>query len=171
VVRNQLFVHLAGAGTVANLRGVSLLAGKQHADTTLAIDHAAPGCQSREEFKSVVGDRARAVFQGKILVSPGAQQTDAKMMSRALLLSDEAEADCKPELEIFADDVQCGHGSTTGAIDEELRFYLMARGLPARDADALLIQAFAGAVIETIADETIRERLTDAMVGWLGGRE
>jgi len=92
------------------------------------------------------------------------------MMSRALLLSDEAEADCKPELEIFADDVQCGHGSTTGAIDEELRFYLMARGLPAKDADALLIQAFAGAVVETIADETIRERLTDAMLGWLDGR-
>jgi Fe-S cluster assembly protein SufD len=91
-------------------------------------------------------------------------------MSRALLLSDEAEADCKPELEIFADDVQCGHGSTTGAIDEELRFYLMARGLPAKDADALLIQAFAGAVVETIADETIRERLTDAMLGWLDGR-
>jgi len=170
VVRNQLFVRLAGEGTVANLRGVSLLAGKQHADTTLAIDHSAPGCQSREEFKAVVGDRARAVFQGKILVSPGAQQTDAKMMSRALLLSDEAEADCKPELEIFADDVQCGHGSTTGAIDEELRFYLMARGLPAKDADALLIQAFAGAVVETIADETIRERLTDAMLGWLDGR-
>jgi len=171
LVRNQLFVRLAGEETTANIRGVSLLAGKQHVDTTLAIDHAAPGCQSREEFRAVVGDRARAVFQGKITVSPGAQQTDAKMMSRALLLSDEAEADCKPELEIFADDVQCGHGSTTGAIDQELRFYLMARGLPAKDADALLIQAFAGAVIEAIAHEGTRERLADAMLGWLDGRE
>lgn len=170
LIRNQLFLRLAGEETVANIRGASLLAGKQHADTTLAIDHCMPCCQSREDFKAVVGDRARAVFQGKITVSPNAQKTDAKMMSRALLLSDEAEADSKPELEIFADDVQCGHGATTGAIDEELRFYLMARGLPAKDAEALLIQAFAGSVIETLADETIRERLTQAMLDWLDER-
>ncbi|MDU6671981.1 MAG: SufD family Fe-S cluster assembly protein, partial [Bradyrhizobium sp.] len=100
LVRNQLFVHIAGEGTVADIRGGSLLTGAQHADTTLAIEHAAENCQSRETFKAVVGDTARAVFQGKITVSPGAQKTDAKMMSRALLLSDEAEADSKPELEI-----------------------------------------------------------------------
>ena len=114
VVRNQQFVLLAGEGTEANLRGLSLLADRQHADNTLAVDHAVAGCQSREIFKAVVDDEARAVFQGKITVRPQAQQTDAKMMSRALLLSDSAEADCKPELEIFADDVQCGHGATTG---------------------------------------------------------
>ncbi|MGD5536659.1 SufD family Fe-S cluster assembly protein, partial [Xanthomonas citri pv. citri] len=106
VVRNQLFVTLAGKGTDAQIHQASLLAGRQHADTTLVIDHAAAGSQSREVFKAVVDDEARAVFQGKITVQQGAQQTDARMMARALLLSDEAIANCKPELEIFADDVQ-----------------------------------------------------------------
>jgi Fe-S cluster assembly protein SufD len=171
VVRDQIFVRLAGEDTNVDIRGASLLSGTQHADATLAIDHAAANCRSRETFKAVVGDRARAVFQGRITVSPGAQKTDARMMSRALLLSDEAEADSKPELEIFADDVQCGHGTTTGAIDEELRFYLMARGIPAQEADALLIQAFLGEVVEAIADDDIRDALTRAMLGWLGQRE
>jgi Fe-S cluster assembly protein SufD len=170
LVRNQLFVRLAGEGTIVDLRGASLLAGTQHADTTLAIDHAAANCQSRETFKAVVDDRARAVFQGRITVSPGAQKTDARMMSRALLLSDEAEADGKPELEIFADDVQCGHGATTGAIDEDLRFYLMARGIPEKQAEALLIQAFVGEIIEGIADASIKDALTQAMLDWLGQR-
>ena len=156
---------------MADIRGGSLLTGAQHADTTLAIEHAAENCQSRETFKAVVGDTARAVFQGKITVSPGAQKTDAKMMSRALLLSDEAEADSKPELEIFADDVQCGHGTTTGAIDDELLFYLMARGIPPDEAKALLIQAFIGEIIEGAANESVRAALTEAMLGWLGRRE
>ena len=115
---------------VAGMRGASLLKGKQHVDTTLVVDHKAGGCQSREVFKSVLDDESRGVFQGKIVVRPHAQKTDAKMMTQALLLSDEAEADNKPELEIFADDVQCGHGATAGALDEDLKFYLMARGIP-----------------------------------------
>ncbi|MGJ4887954.1 Fe-S cluster assembly protein SufD [Bradyrhizobium sp. HKCCYLRH3099] len=171
LVRNQLFVRLAGEGTVADIRGGSLLSGTQHADTTLSIEHAAENGQSRETFKAVVGDTARAVFQGKITVAPGAQKTDAKMMSRALLLSDEAEADSKPELEIFADDVQCGHGTTTGAIDDELLFYLMARGIPPAEAKALLIQAFIGEIIEGAANESVRDALTGALLGWLGRRE
>jgi Fe-S cluster assembly protein SufD len=170
VVRNQLFVLLAGEGTEANLRGLSLLADRQHADNTLAVDHAVAGCQSREVFKAVVDDEARAVFQGKISVRPQAQQTDAKMMSRALLLSDSAEADCKPELEIFADDVQCGHGATTGTLDDQLKFYLMARGIPEKEAEALLIRAFAAEVLETIAHGGIRDALMDATVAWLGQR-
>ena len=163
-------VLLAGEGTEANLRGLSLLADRQHADNTLTVDHAVAGCQSREVFKAVVDDEARAVFQGKITVRPQAQQTDAKMMSRALLLSDSAEADCKPELEIFADDVQCGHGATTGTLDDQLKFYLMARGIPEKEAEALLIQAFAAEVLETIAHEDIRDALMDATVAWLGQR-
>jgi Fe-S cluster assembly protein SufD len=170
VVRNQLFVLLAGEGTVANLRGLSLLADKQHADTTLAVDHSAPGCQSREVFKAVVDDEARAVFQGKIAVRQQAQKTDAKMMTRALLLSDSAEADGKPELEIFADDVQCGHGATTGTLDDQLKFYLMARGIPEKEAEALLIQAFAAEVVEAIGHEGVRDALMDAIAGWLGQR-
>ena len=170
VVRNQLFVHLAGEDTTASLHGASLLARRQHADTTLTVDHAAPGSQSREIFKSVVDDEARAVFQGKITVRQDAQKTDAKMMARGLLLSDAAEVDCKPELEIFADDVQCGHGSTTGALDDELKFYLMARGIPEKQAEALLIQAFVGEVIEPIGNDGVREALLEAMTAWLDGR-
>ena len=170
VVRNQLFVLLAGEGTEADLRGLSLLADQQHADTTLAVDHSAAGSQSREVFKAVVDDEARAVFQGKITVRPKAQKTDAKMMTRALLLSDAAEADGKPELEIFADDVQCGHGATTGNLDNQLKFYLMARGIPEKEAEALLIQAFAADVVEAIEHEGIRNALLDATSAWLGQR-
>ncbi|HQS49335.1 MAG: Fe-S cluster assembly protein SufD [Rhizobiales bacterium 24-66-13] len=170
VVRNQMFVRLAGADTVAEISGVSLLAGRQHADTTLSIEHAAPGSQSRETFKAVVDEAAHAVFQGKIAVRQQAQKTDARMMSRALLLSAEAEVFSKPELEIFADDVQCGHGATTGTLDDQLKFYLMARGIPAKEAEALLIQAFVGEVIDTIAQESLRDALSAATLAWLGER-
>jgi Fe-S cluster assembly protein SufD len=170
VVRNQMFVRLAGEGIVANIRGASLLAGKQHADSTLAIDHAAPGSQSRELFKAVVDDEARAVFQGKITVRQQAQKTDARMMTRALLLSDAAEANGKPELEIFADDVQCGHGATTGTLDDQLKFYLMARGITDKEAESLLIQAFAAEVVESVEHEAVRDALMAATLAWLGER-
>jgi Fe-S cluster assembly protein SufD len=170
VVRNQLFLKFDGEQTVANIRGATLLKGRQHADTTLVADHAARGCQSREVFKSVLDDEAHGVFQGRIIVHPGAQQTDAKMMTRALLLSDRAEADNKPELEIFADDVQCGHGATAGALDAELKFYLMARGIPAAEAEALLIQAFLGEAVEGIEHAGLREALMEQVVAWLKAR-
>ncbi len=171
VARNQNFIRFAGEGTSAGIRGVSLLRGKQHADTTLLIEHAAGHCQSREQFKSVLDDEAHGVFQGKIVVKPHAQKTDAKMMTRALLLSDEAEADNKPELEIFADDVVCGHGATTSAPSEALKFYLMSRGIPETEAEALLIQAFIDETIEEIAHEGIRDALKFAALRWLGARE
>jgi Fe-S cluster assembly protein SufD len=170
VIRNQLFVRFAGEGAVAGIRGVNLLAGKQHADATMMIDHAAEGCRSRELFKSVLDGEAHAVFQGKITVRPGAQRTDGRMMARALLLSESAEAYSKPELEIFADDVQCGHGSTAGTLDEELKFYLMARGIPANEAEALLIQAFVGEAVDSIEHEGVREALMDAADSWVRQR-
>ncbi len=170
VVRNQLFVNFDGEHTVANIRGATLINGRQHADTTLVVQHDAPGCQSREVFKSVVDDEAHGVFQGRIIVRPGAQQTDAKMMTRALLLSERAEADNKPELEIFADDVQCGHGATAGALDDELKFYLMARGIPAAEAEALLIQAFLGEAVEGIEHAGLREALMEDVAAWLKAR-
>jgi Fe-S cluster assembly protein SufD len=170
VVRNQLFVRCAGANAELQLRGASLLKGRQHADATLVLDHAVGGCTSRELFKSVLEDESRSVFQGKIIVAPHAQKTDARMMTQALLLSEEAEADNKPELEIFADDVQCGHGATAGALDDELKFYLMARGIPEKEAEALLIQAFIGEVVDGIAHEGTREALIAATVRWLEGR-
>jgi Fe-S cluster assembly protein SufD len=170
VVRNQVFVRFAGAGTIAGIRGASLLNGRQHADTTLVADHAVGDCTSREVFKSVLDEEARSVFQGKIIVRPQAQQTDAKMATHALLLSEEAEADNKPELEIFADDVQCGHGATSGDLDEDLLFYLKARGIPAKEAEALLIQAFVGEAIEGIEHAGLRDALMDQVVAWLEAR-
>jgi Fe-S cluster assembly protein SufD len=171
LVRNQSFIRFAGDNTEAAIGGVSLLKGREHVDNTLVVNHASLNCMSRERFRSVLDDEARAVFQGKIIVEPGAQKTDAKMLSNALLLSDDAEADNKPELEIFADDVQCGHGATAGALDEELLFYLRARGIPEKEAEALLIQAFIGEVVETIAQESVREPLMAAAVKWLEARD
>jgi Fe-S cluster assembly protein SufD len=171
VVRNQLFLNFDGEDTVAGIRGATLIRGRQHADTTLVANHIARGCQSREVFKSVLDDEAHGVFQGRIIVRRQAQRTDAKMMTRALLLSERAEADNKPELEIFADDVQCGHGATAGALDQELKFYLMARGIPAVEAEALLIQAFLGEAVEGIEHAGLREALMDQIAAWLRARK
>jgi Fe-S cluster assembly protein SufD len=170
VVRNQLFLNFDGEGVVAAIRGAALLKGRQHADTTLVANHIARDCQSREMFKAVLDDEAHGVFQGRIIVRPHAQKTDAKMMTQALLLSDRAEADNKPELEIFADDVQCGHGATAGALDDELKFYLMARGIPAAQAEALLIEAFLGEAVEGIEHAGLREILMEAVGAWLAAR-
>jgi Fe-S cluster assembly protein SufD len=163
-------VTLNGEGSDLNVNGVNLLKGTQHGDTTLVVDHAVPDCTSREIFRAVVDDRAHSVFQGRIIVRPHAQKTDGKMMTRALLLSDEAEADNKPELEIFADDVTCGHGATSGALDESLLFYLRARGLPEKEAQALLIQAFVGEAIEGIANDDLREAAMATAQRWLETR-
>jgi Fe-S cluster assembly protein SufD len=170
IVRNQLFVQCAGTGSRLALAGASLLKGRQHADTTLLVDHLAGGCRSRELFKTVLDDASRGVFQGKITVRPGAQKTDARMMTRALLLSDDAEADNKPELEIFADDVQCGHGATSGALDDNLKFYLMARGIPEPQAESLLIQSFVAEAVETVTHAGIRDALMRASLSWLEAR-
>jgi Fe-S cluster assembly protein SufD len=170
VVRNQTFVRFGGEGSEGAIDGASLLKGRQHVDNTLVISHAVGHCTSRERFKSVLDGESHGIFQGKIIVEPHAQKTDGKMMTRALLLSDGAEADNKPELEIFADDVVCGHGATAGALDEGLRFYLMSRGIPAKEAEALLVQAFIGEVVEEIAHEGVRDALMFAALKWLGSR-
>jgi Fe-S cluster assembly protein SufD len=170
VSRYQATIAFAGEGSKVETNGVNLLNGRQHADTTLFMDHAVPNCSSREIFRAVVDDRGHSVFQGRIIVQPKAQKTDAKMMTRALLLSDEAEADNKPELEIFADDVTCGHGATTGALDESLLFYLRARGLSETEAQALLIQAFVGEAIESVVDDRLRELAIAAAQRWLAAR-
>lgn len=170
LVRNQNFIRFAGEGSKGAIRGASLLRGSEHVDTTLLIEHAAAHCESREQFKTVLDGQSHGVFQGKIVVQPHAQKTDAKMMTRALLLSDEAEADNKPELEIFADDVVCGHGATAGALDPGLKFYLMSRGIHAKEAEALLIQAFIGETIEKITHAGVRDALMIAALKWLGAR-
>lgn len=168
VIRNQVYARFAGEGSALDISGAFLMRGRQHCDTTLLVEHAVPRCTSRELFKGVLDSEARGVFQGKIIVSPGAQKTDGKQMAGALLLSETAEFDSKPELEIFADDVICGHGSTSGQIDEDLLFYLEARGIPEAQARALLIQAFVGEALERVEDEALRDALAAASAEWLG---
>ena len=170
MVRNQLFLRFDGEGTLASVRGATLLKGRQHVDVTMVADHTVPGCTGRQLFKTVLDGEARGIFQGKIIVRAEAQKTDARMATHALLLSDMAEADNKPELEIFADDVQCGHGATSGDLDEDLLFYLKARGIPAEEAESLLIQAFVGEAVEGIEHAGLRDALMDHVADWLKAR-
>jgi len=161
---------LAGENTNLRVNGATMLKGTQHGDSTLVVEHAAPHCESRELFKTVIDDEATGVFQGKIIVPHHAQKTDGRMMSAALLLADGGAMNNKPELEIFADDVQCAHGATCGQLDEDLLFYLMARGLPKKEAESLLVQAFLGESIEFVDNESLRESLVATVEAWLKAR-
>jgi Fe-S cluster assembly protein SufD len=156
-----------GEHSNARVSGAYLLAGKQHADSRLVVDHKVPHCLSRELFKCVMDDHARGIFQGKVIVRPHAQKTDGKQSSHALLLSETAEFDAKPELEIFADDVVCGHGATSGDLDHDHLFYLNSRGIPDAEAKAMLIAAFVGEAFETVAHDGIRLALSDYAARWL----
>jgi Fe-S cluster assembly protein SufD len=150
-----------------DLKAATLVRGREHADTTLVIDHRVPRCTSREHYKAVLDGEAHAVFQGKVIVQPGAQKTDGKQMAQALMLSETAEFSSKPELEIYADDVACGHGSTSTELNEEHLFYLKARGVPDREARRLLTEAFIAEPIEAVEDEALREALRARVVAWL----
>jgi FeS assembly protein SufD len=168
LARNQVYVRFDGDGSAVDVSGALLMRGRQHCDTTLVVEHRVPRCQSRELFKAVLDEDARGIFQGKIIVSPGAQKSDGKQMAQALLLSEAAEFDSKPELEIFADDVVCGHGATSGQIDEDHLFYLESRGVPEAQARALLIEAFVDEAFERVDNEALRDAFAAAASGWLG---
>ena len=157
--RQRIETHVAhpGAGAGVRLDGVYLLSRQHHADLTTVVEHQGVDGTTDQLTKGVVRDQSRGVFQGRIVVEEGADRTDARMGHHALILSDRAEVDAKPELLIFADDVQCAHGNTIGALDEEALFYMRQRGLPETEARALLIEAFVGQVIERIAYEPARE--------------
>jgi Fe-S cluster assembly protein SufD len=170
LIRNEIDVSLAGPLAQCNLNGIMLLRGHQHADTTTRITHLAPYGTSSEFYKSVVADQARGVFQGKILVAKDAQKSDGNQLSRALLLSDQAEMDAKPELEIYADDVKCSHGSTVGDLDAEAMFYLRTRGLNETEARALLIHGFIEEAIDLIHVPEWREFCRFAAEEWLYGQ-
>ncbi|MGH6852719.1 MAG: SufB/SufD family protein, partial [Methylocella sp.] len=170
LVRRQMFVRFEGVGAEALLSGVSLLGGREHADTTLVVEHVAPGCVSRETFKYILDEEATGVFQGKIHVAPGAQKTDGKMLCKAILLSDMAAMNNKPELEIFADDVACGHGATCGGLDLDQLFYLQTRGLPFAQAEALLLEAFAGELVDGIGHEGLIKAYRREVSAWLSAR-
>ncbi|MGL5113878.1 MAG: Fe-S cluster assembly protein SufD [Beijerinckiaceae bacterium] len=168
--RNQVFVRVDGDHAKVNISGVTLLKGTQHADNTLVVEHAALHGVSRELFRTVVDDDARGVFQGKIIVQSHAQKTDGRMASNALLLGENASMHGKPELEIFADDVQCAHGATVGALDGDLLFYLMSRGIDRKAAEGLMIEAFAGEALADVSHEGLREALGDLVRDWLKSR-
>lgn len=166
LVRQEIKVDAKGEGAVFNLRGVNLLNGDSHTDVTMVLDHSAPNTTSSEIIRNVVTGRARGVFQGQIRVDRLAQKTDAKMACNTLLLSDEGEFSAKPELEIFADDVACGHGATVTEIDRSHLFYLMARGVPEKQARGLLVRAFVAEVIEGLEDEALVAALEAKLEAW-----
>lgn len=157
VLRQQSFLRYGGEHTRAALRGINLLRKQEHSDVTLVMDHAAAHGESRELFKSIIEGEGTGVFRGKVVVRPHSQKTDGSMKSHALLLNDGATMFNKPELEIFADDVVCGHGATVAQVDAEQLFYLMARGLPRPHAEALVLAAFVGEVSDMVGDEGVRE--------------
>ncbi|WP_296709670.1 SufD family Fe-S cluster assembly protein [Rhodoblastus sp.] len=159
-LRRQYFVSCDGANGQIHLSGATLLRGREHADVTLTLDHDAPACLSRETFKYVLADQADGVFQGKIVVPPHAQKTDGKMLCRALLLSDDAAMSSKPELEIFADDVACGHGAACAKLDASQLFYMESRGIPRAESQAILVEAFAAEAFDDLKDERLRDLLS-----------
>ncbi len=165
--RTEQHVALAGEGSSCRLDGAYLMRGSSHCDHTTLVDHLVPNTTSNEMFKGVLNDESRAVFQGKIVVHPDAQHTDGRMLNKTMLLSDRAEIDTKPELEIYADDVKCAHGATSGQLDETALFYLRSRGIPEAQARNLLVQSFLGEVIERITDDVLRDTITEKVVGWL----
>ncbi|MGE0242083.1 MAG: Fe-S cluster assembly protein SufD [Parvibaculaceae bacterium] len=167
VNRQNGTVSFTGEKADAKVAGTYLLADRQHADTRLVIDHRVPKCTSRELFKCVMDENARGIFQGKAIVQRDAQKTDGKQSSHALLLSETAEFDAKPELEIYADDVVCGHGATSGDIDHNHLFYLRSRGIPEAEAKSMLIAAFVAEAFDTIGHEGVRDELTHFAERWL----
>ena len=167
--RNEIHAILQGPGAHCELNGANLLRGGQHGDTTITVEHQAPSCTSHQFYRSVLDDQAHGVFQGRINVLRGAQKTDGYQLSNALLLSEGAEMDVKPELEIYADDVKCSHGATTGQLDEEALFYMRSRGLDAEQARGLLIEAFVNGTLEKIVNEATREDFMQKAQSWLKG--
>ncbi|MEL6468001.1 MAG: SufD family Fe-S cluster assembly protein [Pseudomonadota bacterium] len=167
LTRNECVVELTGDDAVAHVAGACVGDGDFHHDDTVFVTHDALRCESRQVFKKVLRNGAVGVFQGKILVKEGAQKTDGYQISQSLLLDDDSQFLAKPELEIYADDVACSHGSTSGAIDEEALFYLRSRGVPASIATDLLTLAFLAEAVEEIEDEALRDALVERLEGWL----
>jgi Fe-S cluster assembly protein SufD len=167
LARVEIESRLAAEGASVTANGLYLGRGTQHQDHHVAIDHAAPHTQSRQLFKGILEDRAHGVFHGRVHVRPHAQKIDAVQTNRALLLSDRAVIDSKPQLEIYADDVKCSHGASIGQLDEAQLFYLRSRGLDLPAARALLTQAFASEVLAQLPVESLRSSLEAALLEWL----
>ncbi len=171
LARTQIFARFEGEGAHGDFTGLNLVDDGQHLDFTLDVNHAVANTTSKEMFKQIARGHSKAVFQGRIVVARDAQKTDAKMMMQGLMLSDEAEILSKPELEIYADDVVCGHGSTCGELDDDSMFYLMSRGIPKAEAETMLVRGFIEEVLDPITPEALHEALTAVVDGWLLGRQ
>lgn len=170
LTRNEAYIELNGDDAVAHIAGAALGDGTFHHDDTVFVTHDAVNCESRQVFKKVLRNGAVGTFQGKILVKEGAQKTDGYQISQSLLLDEDAQFLAKPELEIYADDVACSHGSTSGAIDEDALFYLRSRGVPQAEAQDLLTLAFLAEAIDEIEDEDIAADILSRLEGWLSRR-
>ncbi|THD83026.1 Fe-S cluster assembly protein SufD [Aliigemmobacter aestuarii] len=171
LTRNECVIDLTGADAVAHVAGAAVGDGDFHHDDTVFVTHGAERCESRQVFKKVLKNGATGVFQGKILVRPGAQKTDGYQISQSLLLDEDSQFLAKPELEIYADDVKCSHGSTSGAIDETALFYLRSRGVPESTAKSLLVLAFLAEALAEIEDEALAEDIRSRLEGWLSRHE
>jgi Fe-S cluster assembly protein SufD len=167
LVRQELHIKASGENSQLTVRGINLLGGDSHTDVTMTLDHLVPNCVSSETFRNVLFDRASGVFQGQIRVARVAQKTDAKMACNTLLLSDHCDFSSKPELEIFADDVLCGHGATVTDIDESHLFYLKTRGIGERRARTMLVKAFIAEIVEELEDEALIVALENRFETWL----
>ncbi|WP_300066199.1 SufD family Fe-S cluster assembly protein [uncultured Ruegeria sp.] len=170
LTRNEQIVELTGDDAVAHVAGACVGDGDFHHDDTVFVTHDAVNCESRQVFKKVLRNGATGVFQGKILVKAGAQKTDGYQISQSLLLDDDSQFLAKPELEIYADDVACSHGSTSGAIDETALFYLRSRGVPTKDATNMLTLAFLAEAVDEIEDGSLAEAIVNRLEGWLARR-
>jgi Fe-S cluster assembly protein SufD len=170
LTRNEQVVEFTGDEAVAHVAGACVGDRDFHHDDTVFVTHDAVACESRQVFKMVLRNGATGVFQGKILVKPGAQQTDGYQISQSLLLDEDAQFLAKPELEIYADDVKCSHGSTSGAIDETALFYLRSRGVPAGTATDLLVLAFLAEALSEIEDEGLADEIQARLEAWLARR-
>ena len=165
--RNEIEVVLDGSGASCRLDSGYLVRGRQHVDNTTEIIHAKPHTTSAEVYKGVLDDQARGVFQGRIVVEKGAQKSDGHQLNKTILLSDRAEIDTKPELEILADDVKCSHGATAGELDDAALFYLRARGIDLADARRMLVEAFIGDTLENLSDESVRAAFARRIGAWM----
>ena len=166
LARTEIHARLLGAKGAVHLNGAQLLGGQQHGEITTVVQHDAPDCASRQTVKNVLSGRSRGVFQGRIEVARIAQKTDGYQMNQALLLSPDAEIDCKPQLEIYADDVKCSHGATIGELDADQMFYLRSRGVPEAEARAILVRAFLSEAMDPIQHEGARHLLERAIESW-----
>lgn len=171
LTRNEAFIELLGDDSVAHIAGASMGDGDFHHDDTVFVTHAGQRCESRQVFKKVLKNGAVGVFQGKILVKQGAQKTDGYQISQSLLLDEDSQFLAKPELEIYADDVKCSHGSTSGAIDDTALYYLRSRGVPLKAAQSLLVLAFLAEAIAEIDNEEIADDIRNRLEGWLHRHE